>query len=160
MRALLQRKRKLHALSIGSCVLSRQDRVEDVNAVAHDFLRPIRSNLQAKPPDADRIHALADQLSASGSLAKIAKNEPLKRYRQLYILTAREREQVETFLNVHILPLIGLTFSSRRRPEKPFARTLSARLSFRCPTPASLEIRTGGLYMGRAERVEELGSPL
>jgi hypothetical protein len=65
---------------------ARQDLVADVNALVRDFARPIRTNLQARPPDARRIDALAEQLSTSKSLAKIAKKEPLKRYIELYIL--------------------------------------------------------------------------
>lgn len=60
--------------------------MEDVNALVRDFLRPIRASFQRSPPDSKRIGALAEQLSASKSLAKIVKREPLKRYIELYIL--------------------------------------------------------------------------
>ena len=65
---------------------ARGDLVADVNALVRDFTRPIRTNIQTRPPDAHRIEALAEQLTTSKSLTKIAKKEPLKRYIELYIL--------------------------------------------------------------------------
>ena len=64
----------------------RQNLVEDVNALVRDFLRPIRSNLTAKAPDWQRVRDLAERLSASNSLVKIAKKDSLKRYIELSIL--------------------------------------------------------------------------
>ena len=64
----------------------KQDLVKDVNALARDFLRPIRRSLVVQPPDAARIASLAEQLAASKSLAKIGNQEPLLRYLSLYIL--------------------------------------------------------------------------
>ena len=66
--------------------VSRRNLVEGVNALVRDFVRPLRSSLSMKPPDSERIQALADQLSGSKSLVKITKKEPLKRYLALYIL--------------------------------------------------------------------------
>ena len=66
----------------------KQDLVKDVNALARDFLRPIRRSLVAQPPDAARIASLAEQLAASRSLAKIGNREPLLRYLSLYMLQA------------------------------------------------------------------------
>jgi hypothetical protein len=62
------------------------DLVKDVNALARDFLRPVRRSLLAQPPDQRRITALAEQLAASKSLAKIIDREPLLRYLSLYML--------------------------------------------------------------------------
>ncbi len=64
----------------------RKNLVEDVNALVRDFLRPIRRSLLLKPPDAERVHALAEQLSGSKSLAKIAKKDHLLRYLELYVV--------------------------------------------------------------------------
>ncbi len=66
----------------------KQDLVKDVNALARDFLRPIRWSLVAQPPDSSRIASLAAQLAASRSLAQIGNREPLLRYLSLYMLQA------------------------------------------------------------------------
>jgi hypothetical protein len=66
----------------------KQDLVKDVNALTRDFLRSVRWSLIAQPPDTSRIAALAEQLAASRSLAKIGNREPLLRYLCLYILQA------------------------------------------------------------------------
>jgi hypothetical protein len=64
----------------------KQDLVRDVNALVQDFVRPIRRDFVARPPDLARITLLAEQLSASKSLAKIRNRDPLVRYIQLYML--------------------------------------------------------------------------
>jgi hypothetical protein len=64
----------------------KEDLVHDVNALAQDFVRPIRRNFILTPPDLNRVKSLAEQLSASKSLAKIRKREPLMRYLELYVL--------------------------------------------------------------------------
>ena len=66
----------------------KQDLVRDVNALVHDFIRPIRRDFIARPPDLARVTLLAEQLSASRSLAKIGSRDPLVRYIQLYMLRA------------------------------------------------------------------------
>ena len=62
----------------------KRDLVEDVNALVRDYIRPIRRSFLVRPPDLSRIHAIAEQLSASKSLAKIKKREALVRYIELY----------------------------------------------------------------------------
>jgi hypothetical protein len=64
----------------------KQDLVHDVNALVQDFVRPIRRTFIMKPPDLGRVKSLAEQLSASKSLAKIRKREPLIRYIELFAL--------------------------------------------------------------------------
>ncbi len=64
----------------------KQDLVRDVNALVQDFVHPIRRDFVARPPDLARITSLAEQLSASRSLAKIGNRDPLVRYIQLYML--------------------------------------------------------------------------
>lgn len=64
----------------------KRDLVRDVNALVQDFVRPIRRDFITRPPDLARITSLAEQLSASRSLAKIRNREPLVRYIQLYML--------------------------------------------------------------------------
>ena len=64
----------------------KKNLVEDVNALVRDFLRPVRRSFLAQPPDLKRIHALAEQLSASKALAQIKKRDPLMRYIELYMI--------------------------------------------------------------------------
>ena len=64
----------------------KEDLVRDVNALAQDFIQPIRRAFLAQPPDLSRITSLAEQLSASRSLAQIRNREPLVRYLQMYML--------------------------------------------------------------------------
>ena len=64
----------------------KQDLLRDVNALVQDFVRPIRRDFIAKPPDISRVTALAEQLAASRSLAKIGNRDPLVRYIRLYML--------------------------------------------------------------------------
>jgi hypothetical protein len=64
----------------------KQNLVEDVNSLVRDFLRPVRRSFLARPPDLKRIHALAEQLSTSKSLAKIKKRDILMRYIELYMV--------------------------------------------------------------------------
>lgn len=64
----------------------KKNLVEDVNALVRDFLRPVRRSFLSRPPDVSRIHALAEQLSESKSLAKIKKREVLRSYIELYMV--------------------------------------------------------------------------
>jgi hypothetical protein len=64
----------------------KQNLVEDVNSLVRDFLRPVRRSFLSRPPDLKRIHALAEQLSTSKSLAKIKKRDILMRYIELYMI--------------------------------------------------------------------------
>jgi hypothetical protein len=66
--------------------VNRRNLLEDVNALARDFLRPVRASLLVKPLNFERIQDLAEQLSTSKALAKISKRELLRRYLVLYIL--------------------------------------------------------------------------
>jgi hypothetical protein len=68
--------------------------VEDVNALVRDFLRPVRRSFLVRPPDLRRIRALAEQLSASKSLSKIKKREPLLRYIELYMVRCLQVKQL------------------------------------------------------------------
>ena len=67
-------------------VEQKQNLVEDVNSLVRDFLRPVRRSFLTRPPDLKRIHALAEQLSRSQSLAKIKKKDFLMRYIELYMV--------------------------------------------------------------------------
>lgn len=69
---------------------AKKNLVEDVNALVRDFLRPVRRTFLVQPPDVKRIHALAEQLSTSKSLAKIKKRDVLKTYIELYMVRSLE----------------------------------------------------------------------
>jgi hypothetical protein len=47
-----------------------------------------------RPPDLKRIHALAEQLSTSKSLAQIKKRDVLMRYIELYMVRCLQVKQV------------------------------------------------------------------
>jgi hypothetical protein len=72
----------------------KKNLVEDVNALVRDFLRPVRRSFLVRPPDLRRIRALAEQLSASKSLSKIKKREPLLRYIELYMVRCLQVKQL------------------------------------------------------------------
>jgi hypothetical protein len=72
----------------------KKNLVEDVNALVRDFLRPVRRTFLVRPPDAKRIHALAEQLSTSKSLAKIKKRDLLLRYIEIYMIRCLQVKQV------------------------------------------------------------------
>jgi hypothetical protein len=72
----------------------KRNLVEDVNALVRDFLRPVRRSFLARPPDLKRIHALAEQLSTSKSLAKIKKRDILLRYLELYMIRCLQVKQL------------------------------------------------------------------
>ena len=71
----------------------KKDLVEDVNALVRDYIRPIRRSFLVKPPDTNRIHALAEQLTASKSLSKIKKKELLLQYVELYMVRCLDIQQ-------------------------------------------------------------------
>jgi hypothetical protein len=60
--------------------------VEDVNALARDFLRSLRKGFLASPPSLERLRELAKQLAAGRNLEQIRKKEPLERYLELYFI--------------------------------------------------------------------------
>ncbi len=72
----------------------KKNLVEDVNALVRDFLRPIRRSFLVRPPDLKRIHALAEQLSTSKSLAQIKKRDVLMRYIELYMVRCLQVKQI------------------------------------------------------------------
>ncbi|MGO9410284.1 MAG: hypothetical protein ACLQCB_05970 [Spirochaetia bacterium] len=65
--------------------------VEDVNALVRDYMRPLRHSFQMKPPDMNRLHALAEQLSASKGLMRITKKSPLIRYLEMFMLKSLDQ---------------------------------------------------------------------
>ena len=75
-------------------VAQKKNLVEDVNALVRDFLRPIRRSFLVRPPDLKRIHALAEQLSASKALAQIKKRDVLMRYIELYMIRCLQVKSV------------------------------------------------------------------
>jgi hypothetical protein len=72
----------------------KRNLVEDVNALVRDFLRPVRKSFLVRPPDLKRIHALAEQLSTSKSLAQIKKRDILMRYIELYMIRCLQVKQL------------------------------------------------------------------
>jgi len=75
-------------------VQGKRNLVEDVNALVRDYVRPLRHSFQMKPPDMNRLHALAEQLSASKSLMKITKKDSLNRYLELYMLRSLDQTKL------------------------------------------------------------------
>ncbi len=75
----------------------RMNLVEDVNALVRDFLRPLKNSLFITPPDLNRIHDLAEQISGSETLAKITRKDALTRYLEVYLVkildSTQQREQ-------------------------------------------------------------------
>jgi len=71
----------------------KKNLVEDVNSLVRDFLRPVRRSFLLRPPDLKRIHALAEQLSTSKSLAQIKKRDALLRYIELYMISCLQVKQ-------------------------------------------------------------------
>ena len=72
----------------------KKNLVEDVNSLIRDFIRPIRRSFIVRPPDLQRIHALAVQLSESQSLGKIKKRDHLLRYIELYMVRCLQVKQL------------------------------------------------------------------
>jgi nicotinic acid mononucleotide adenylyltransferase len=73
--------------------------------------------------------------------------------------STREHRKVETFLKVHTLPEIPFSFSSTAA-RKALCRDAFCVALVSLPYSCLLEIRTGGLYSGKQECIEELESPL
>jgi len=71
----------------------------------------------------------------------------------------RDRDKPETFLEVVVLPPIPLSFSSTAARKALCNDSICVDL-VSLPYSCLLQIRTGGLYAGKAECVEELESPL
>ena len=72
----------------------KKNLVEDVNSLIRDFIRPIRRSFIVRPPDLQRIHALAVQLSESQSLGEIKKRDQLLRYIELYMTRCLQVKQI------------------------------------------------------------------
>ena len=60
--------------------------VEDVNALARDFLRSLRRGFLVSPPSRERLAELAKQLASHKNLDQIRKKEPLERYLEIYFV--------------------------------------------------------------------------
>ena len=65
---------------------ARKNLIEDVNSMVRDFIRGLRRGIRNKPPDADRVRALATKLSQNAVFDRIKQKEHFKRYIEVYIL--------------------------------------------------------------------------
>lgn len=65
---------------------ARKNLIEDVNSMVRDFIRGLRRGIRNKPPDADRVRALALKLSQNAVFDRIKQKEYFKRYIEVYIL--------------------------------------------------------------------------
>jgi len=65
---------------------ARKNLVEDVNAMVRDYLRNIRRTFRIAPPDAARIHSLAEKLAANKSFARIKSKDYFIRYLEIYMI--------------------------------------------------------------------------
>jgi hypothetical protein len=65
---------------------ARRNLIEDVNSMVRDFIRGLRRGIRNKPPDADRVRAVATKLSQNSVFDRITQKEHFKRYIEVYIL--------------------------------------------------------------------------
>jgi len=71
----------------------------------------------------------------------------------------KKRDRVDTFLNIHVLPPIPLSFSSTAA-RKALCKDAFCVDLVSLPYSCLLEIRTDGLYSGKAECLDQLESPI
>ena len=60
--------------------------MEDVNAMIRDYLRNIKRTFRISPPDAARIHSLAEKLAANRSFDRIKRKDYFIRYIEIYMV--------------------------------------------------------------------------
>jgi len=65
---------------------ARTELVEDVNSMIRDFLRGLRRGLRLKPPDTERIQALAAQLSQNKAFDRIKRKDLFRQYIEVYLI--------------------------------------------------------------------------
>jgi hypothetical protein len=65
---------------------ARTDLVEDVNSMIRDFLRALRRGMRVKPPDAERIQILAEQLSQNRAFDRIKRKDLFRQYIEIYMI--------------------------------------------------------------------------
>ncbi len=65
---------------------ARTNLVEDVNAMIRDYLRNIKRTFRISPPDAARIHSLAEKLAANRSFDRIKRKDYFIRYIEIYMV--------------------------------------------------------------------------
>ena len=65
---------------------AKKNLITDVNSMVRDFIRGLRKGFQVKPPDANRVRALALKLSQNSVFDRIKKKEEFKRYIEVYII--------------------------------------------------------------------------
>jgi hypothetical protein len=65
---------------------ARTDLVEDVNSMIRDFLRGLRRGFRVKPPDAERIQVLAEQLSQNRAFDRIKRKDLFLHYIEIYMI--------------------------------------------------------------------------
>jgi hypothetical protein len=65
---------------------ARTELVEDVNSMIRDFLRGLRRGLRVKPPDAERIQVLAEQLSQNKAFDRIKRKDLFRQYIEIYLI--------------------------------------------------------------------------
>jgi len=65
---------------------ARKNLIEDVNSMVRDFIRGLKRGIRNKPPDAERVRAVATKLSQNTVFDRIIQKEHFKRYIEVYIL--------------------------------------------------------------------------
>jgi hypothetical protein len=65
----------------------RKDLVEDVNSMIRDYVRGLRKGFRIKPPDAERIRALAHKLSQHSTFERISKKDLFQSYIEIYMIS-------------------------------------------------------------------------
>jgi len=65
---------------------ARTELVEDVNSMIRDFMRGLRRGMRLKPPDAERIRLLAEQLSQNRAFDRIKRKDLFRQYIEIYMI--------------------------------------------------------------------------
>lgn len=65
---------------------TRTDLVEDVNSMIRDYLRSLKRGFRVRPPDAERIRALAEKLSENKGFERITRKDLFRRYIEVYMI--------------------------------------------------------------------------
>ncbi len=69
---------------------ARENLIEDVNSMIRDYIRGLRKGFRIKPPNVERLEAIAQKLSQHSAFERIKKRELFKHYIEIYMITLLE----------------------------------------------------------------------